>query len=156
MDGASHHRSAGTVTIDLTSAPGPAHIVHGTTRTVLEVDPKEVVFFQGDQEDHILQLMAGELILTMSPPAGGDAVVGCLLARQFIGEEALAGRPCRLVTATAATRCTVRVMPRAEVWNLLQHEHLFREHFVSSLLSRTIRLEHDLADQMLNSASVHE
>ncbi|MCC7185149.1 MAG: Crp/Fnr family transcriptional regulator [Acidobacteria bacterium] len=134
--------------IDTVLTPGVAESGH----TVLEFCPKEVIFFQGDREDHVLQLVSGEVVLTMATLTGKEAIVGTLAAGAFLGEEILAGRKCRVVTATAVTPCTVRVFTRQQVWQSLQHESTFREHFVTSMLSRTIRLEHDLVDQMLNSA----
>lgn len=126
--------------------------VADTAQTVLEFCPKEVIFFQGDREDHVLQIISGEVMLTMATLTGKEAIVGTLSAGAFLGEEALAGRRCRVVTATAVTPCSVRVVTRQQMWHLLQHEQQFREHFVSAMLTRTIRLEHDLVDQMLNSA----
>jgi CRP-like cAMP-binding protein len=138
--------------IDTTIGTRPTPGLAETNQTVLDFCPKEVIFFQGDREDHILQLVSGEVMLTMATLTGKEAIVGTLTAGAFLGEEVLAGRKCRVVTATAVTPCTVRVFTRQEVWQSLQHESSFREHFVTSMLARTIRLEHDLVDQMLNSA----
>lgn len=123
-----------------------------SSQTVLEFCPKEVIFFQGDREDHVLELISGEVMLTMATLTGKEAIVGTLSAGAFIGEEILTGRRCRVVTATAVTQCTVRIVTRQQMWQLLQHEAQFREHFISAMLTRSIRLEHDLVDQMLNSA----
>jgi len=136
-----------TTTTSVTT-PGLAEM----SQSVLEFSPKEVIFFQGDREDHVLQLVTGEVMLTMATLTGKEAIVGTLSAGAYLGEEALAGRKCRIVTATAVTSTTVRVFSRQQVWQMLQHEQQFREQFIASMLTRTIRLEHDLVDQMLNSA----
>jgi CRP/FNR family cyclic AMP-dependent transcriptional regulator len=139
-----------TINTTITAVTTPA--MAEATHSVLEFCPKEVIFFQGDREDHVLQLVSGEVMLTMATLTGKEAIVGTLTAGAFLGEEVLAGRKCRIVTATAVTPCSARVFSRQQVWLMLQHEEQFRERFISSMLTRTIRLEHDLVDQMLNSA----
>ena len=139
-------------TIDTGITPVTTPVLAETAHSVLEFCPKEVIFFQGDREDHVLQLVSGEVMLTMATLTGKEAIVGTLTVGAFLGEEVLAGRKCRIVTATAVTPCSVRVFTRQQVWQMLQHEQQFRERFIASMLTRTIRLEHDLADQMLNSA----
>jgi CRP/FNR family cyclic AMP-dependent transcriptional regulator len=126
--------------------------VAADTPILVEYAPKQVIFFQGDIEDHVLHLQSGEVMVTMNTAAGKEAVIGVLTAGAFLGEEVLAGRSRRRVTATAITPCTVQLLPRQQVWQSLQHFHDFRRMFLASVLSRTIRLEQDLADQMLNSA----
>ena len=121
-------------------------------QSLLTYYPKEVIFFQGDIGDHVLHIRSGEVTIAVATLSGKEAIVGVLGPGAFLGEEALAGRQCRVVTATAMTHCTLQVVRSQQMWDLLQHEHDFREHFVSSMLSRTIRLEYDLVDQMLNSA----
>ncbi len=117
-----------------------------------EFRPRDVLFFQGDRDDHILQLMSGDVMLTMTTLTGKEAVVGSLSAGAFLGVEALAGRRTRVATATATTACTVRAVTADQMWHLLQHDQDFRERFVSEMLTRTMRLEYDLVDQILNSA----
>lgn len=139
-------------TTNTTITPDTTRVMAETSQSVLEFCPKEVIFFQGDREDHVLQLVSGEVMLTMATLTGKEAIVGTLSAGAYLGEEVLAGRKCRVVTATAVTPCTVRMFTRSQVWQMLQHEQQFRERFIASMLTRTIRLEHDLVDQMLNSA----
>lgn len=117
-----------------------------------EFRQREVLFFQGDREDTVLQLMSGDVMLTMTTLTGKEAIVGSLSAGAFLGVEALAGRRTRVATATAVTPCTVRTVTAEQMWHLLQHDQDFRERFVSAMLTRTMRLEHDLVDHILNSA----
>jgi CRP/FNR family cyclic AMP-dependent transcriptional regulator len=138
--------------IDTTISTVLPPLVAEKNQTVLEFCPKEVIFFQGDREEHVLQIISGEVMVSMATLSGKEAIVGTLTSGAFLGEEVLAGLACRVATATAVTPCRVRVFARQQVWQMLQHEHQFRERFVSSMLTRSIRLEHDLVDQMLNSA----
>lgn len=145
-------------TQDYTTKMGPMGqtalppVVAVTTPTLVDYAPKQVLFFQGDIEDHVLHIQSGEVMVTVNTSSGKEAVVGILGPGAFVGEEVLTGRSRRRVTATAITACTVQLLPRAQVWQSLQHFNDFRRLFLSSLLSRTIRLEQDLADQMLHSA----
>lgn len=139
-------------TLDHTVATDRTPVVSGTAPTLLDYSPKETLFFQGDHGDHVLHLQRGSVMLTMTTLTGKEAVVGIVGPGTFLGEEILAGSRSRRVTATAVTPCTVQVLPRQQVWQSLQHFHDFRRLFLSSILTRTIRLEHDLADQMLHSA----
>jgi len=126
--------------------------VKETNHTLLQFDPNEIVFLQGDCEEHVLQLISGVVMLSMASRTGQEANVGMLTAGAFLGEDVLAGSKCRVVTATAVTPCRVRLFTPQVVWQMLQRDEEFREHFIASILSRTIRLEHDLVDQMLNPA----
>jgi len=121
-------------------------------KTIREFGPKETIFVQGAREEHVLQLISGEVMLAMVTQAGKEAVVGILASGAFLGEEILAGRRCREETATAITSCRVQLITGQQVWQMLQYDRHFREHFVAHLLVRLVRVEHNLVDQMLNSA----
>jgi len=55
-------------------------------------------------------------------------------------------------TATALSDCSILRLAKALVVHLLHEGPAFTEAFVSFLLSRNIRLEEDLVDQLLNSS----
>jgi len=119
---------------------------------LVDYAPKDVLFFQGDRDDHVLHLQSGEVMLSMTTASGKEAVIGRQGSGAFLGEEILTGARGRRATATALTPCTVRLWPRHQVWQSLQRDDEFRLQFVSSLMSRVLHLEHDLVDQMVHSA----
>jgi CRP-like cAMP-binding protein len=57
-----------------------------------------------------------------------------------------------MATATAVTRCTVLDIKKEEMVRELHAERALADRFLSYLLSRSIRLEEDLVDQLFNSA----
>ena len=60
-------------------------IVADQAQTVLEFCPKEVIFFQGDREDHVLQIISGEVMLTMATLTGKRPLLAhCLRARSLV------------------------------------------------------------------------
>jgi CRP/FNR family cyclic AMP-dependent transcriptional regulator len=67
----------------------------------------------------------------------------------------LAGQPLRISTAVAATDCTLYRIEKSLMLRLLHEEHGVSELFMTHLLSRNIRFEEDLVDQLFNSSEKH-
>ena len=55
-------------------------------------------------------------------------------------------------TASAMTGCEMMRMEKAAIIRVLRDEPAFSEMFVAYLLTRTIRVEEDLIDQLFNSS----
>jgi CRP-like cAMP-binding protein len=55
-----------------------------------------------------------------------------------------------MATATAMTHCTLVGIEKLAVGRLLHEQHDVSELFVTHLLSRNIRFEEDLVDQLFN------
>jgi len=70
----------------------------------------------------------------------------------FFGEGCLAGQPVRIGSASAVTLTTVLVIQKKEMTRVLHAEHEFSDRFISYMLSRNIRIEEDLVDQLFNSS----
>jgi CRP/FNR family cyclic AMP-dependent transcriptional regulator len=83
---------------------------------------------------------------------GKEAVIAILEARTFFGEGCLAGQPLRMATATALTDCSLPRIEKPAMLQVLHTEPAFSALFVSYLLSRNIRIEADLIDQLFNSS----
>jgi CRP-like cAMP-binding protein len=90
--------------------------------------------------------------LTVVSKRGKEAVVAILPEGSFLGEGCLAGRPLRMSTASAVQRSTVIRVEKETMIRLLHQEPEFAERFVAYLLSRNIRMEEDLVDQLFNSS----
>ncbi len=83
---------------------------------------------------------------------GKEAVVAVLGHGDFFGEGCLAGQPLRIGSAIAVTASTVLVIEKKEMVRVLHAEHEFSDRFISYMLSRNIRIEEDLVDQLFNSS----
>ena len=82
---------------------------------------------------------------------GKEAVVAVLGPGDFFGEGCLAAQPVRIGAATAITPTTVLVIDKKEMIRILHAEHEFSDRFITHMLSRNIRIEADLVDQLFNS-----
>jgi CRP-like cAMP-binding protein len=124
----------------------------GSGRATVAFRMGEVVFSQGDRADAIFQLEKGKLKLTVVSSQGKEAVIALLTAGDFFGEGCLAGQIKRMCTATAMTDCVIVRMEKPEMTRVLRDEPVFAESFLHYLLSRNIRIEEDLVDQLFNSS----
>ena len=121
-------------------------------RRVVRFSADQVVFAQGAQANSVFYLRAGGVKLSVLSSTGKEAVVAMLDTGDFFGEGCLAGQPLRMSTAAAVVATTVLRIPRREMIRLL-HEHAeFSDRFISHMLSRNIRIEEDLVDQLFNSS----
>lgn len=124
----------------------------GDGRTIAEYCKSQVVFTQGDPADAIFYIQKGKVKLTVVSDSGKEAVIAILANGDFLGEGCLAGRPLYLGTATAMTECSIVRLQKSSMLRLLHEAPAFSELFVSYLLSRNIRIEEDLVDQLFNSS----
>jgi CRP/FNR family cyclic AMP-dependent transcriptional regulator len=124
----------------------------GVARSVTEFKIKETIFSQGDPAENVLYIQKGSVRLSVVNEAGKEAVVAVLGPGDFLGEGALAGQPVRIGSATAITATTALVIEKKEMIRVLHTEHAFSDRFISYMLSRNIRVEEDLIDQLFNSS----
>jgi len=113
---------------------------------------KEAIFSQGDAADAVFYLQNGALKLTVVSKQGKEAVVGIVGPDMFFGEGCLAGQHTRISTATATADATVIRFEKKGMIRLLHTNPKFSELFTAYLLSRNIRFEEDLVDQLFNSS----
>ena len=121
-------------------------------RTSSEYRPNDRIFLQGDPADSVFYVQKGKLKITVLSKQGKEAVVGILNDGDFFGEGCLAGQPLRMVSAVAISECSVMKLTKAVVVSLLHAEPSFSQLFVAHLLSRNIKIEEDLVDQLFNSS----
>src|SRR5208282_3137561 len=62
------------------------------------------------------------------------------------------GRPVRMKSATTMTDCKLLCIDKKAMIEALHREHEFSDMFVANLMTRNIRYEEDLVDQLLNSS----
>ena len=121
-------------------------------KTVLEYGANRTIFVQGDPADSVWYLQHGEVKLAVTSQQGKEAIVSILGDNEFFGDGCLAGQPLRVSTATAVSDCTLYRIEKALMVRMLHDQHGISELFMTHLLSRNIRYEEDLVDQLFNSS----
>ena len=97
-------------------------------------------------------LQEGGVKLSALSAAGKEAVVAMLGPGDFLGEGCLAGQTLRMGTAVAIVPTRALRVPRANMIRLLREHSEFSDRFISHMLTRNIRIEEDLVDQLFNSS----
>src|SRR5580693_7969909 len=124
----------------------------GVARKVTEFKKKVAIFSQGDPAKSVLYIQKGGVRLSVVNETGKEVIVAILGPGDFFGEGCLAGQPLRIGSATAVAATTVLVIEKKEMIRALHAEHAFSDRFISHMLSRNIRVEEDLVDQLFNSS----
>jgi CRP/FNR family cyclic AMP-dependent transcriptional regulator len=124
----------------------------GQGRKIVAVRKKQRIFTQGDQADSVFYVQKGRVRLTVVSKSGKEATVGIVSEGNFFGEGALAGQLVRMGSAVAMTDCELLQVEKKVMMGVLHREHAFSDMFVAYLLSRNIRYEEDLVDQLFNSS----
>jgi CRP/FNR family transcriptional regulator, cyclic AMP receptor protein len=124
----------------------------GDGRTIVEFRKKQTFFSQGDAANAVIYILKGRIKLTVLSRQGKEAVIAMLGPGDFLGEGCLAGQRLRMATATAMTDGSIVRLEKKAIIRLLENQAAFSAQFVSYLLSRNIRIEADLVDQLFNSS----
>jgi CRP/FNR family cyclic AMP-dependent transcriptional regulator len=121
-------------------------------KTTREYRNDQIVFSQGDEADAVFYIQNGKVKLTVVSTRGKEAVIGVLERGSFFGEGCLAAQPLRMSTASAIQSSTIIRVGRGTMVRVLHKEPEFAELFTAYLLSRNVRIEEDLVDQLFNSS----
>jgi CRP-like cAMP-binding protein len=124
----------------------------GKGRTNADYKKGQIVFAQGDSADSIFYIQKGKFKLTVVSKDGKEAVVAILGTGDFFGEGCLAGQRVRISGAEAMSDGSIMRLDRAGVVRVLRVEPTFSELFLHHLLTRNIRIQEDLVDQLFNSS----
>jgi len=124
----------------------------GIAKTIAEYGREETIFTQGDVCKHVMYIQTGGVKLSVLSENGREAVVAMLGPGDFFGEGCLAGQPIRIGSATAITPSVILLIDKAKMVRLLHRQHAMSDRFISHMLSRNIRIEEDLIDQLFNSS----
>ena len=125
----------------------------GLGRRTVKLMPKETFFRQGDPADAVFYLQTGRAKVSVVSTAGKEATITLVSAGEFVGEGALAAVPgLRLSTATAMTPCSALQIGRDEMARVMHEEQEFSDLFMKFLLTRSMRVQADLVDQLFNSS----
>ena len=118
----------------------------------VEYDAETTIFAQGDPATSVMYVEQGTVRLSVLSHAGKEAVIAVLEAGQFFGEGCLVGQPTRMATASATTASTIVVVEKQDMVRQLHAQPAFADRFLTHMLTRNIRIEEDLIDQLFNSS----
>jgi CRP/FNR family cyclic AMP-dependent transcriptional regulator len=124
----------------------------GEGRKIVVFTKKQEIFAQGTAADAVFYIQEGKVRLAVVSRIGKEATIGILSDSDFFGEGCLAGQPLRMASATAMTDCDLLRIEKKAMMEVLHREHALSDRFVAYLLTRNIRYEEDLADQLFNSS----
>jgi CRP/FNR family cyclic AMP-dependent transcriptional regulator len=124
----------------------------GVARRIVEYGKSETIYSQGESTKDVLYIQKGGIKLSVVNEVGKEAVVAMLGPGDFFGEGGMAGQLVRMGTATAITPTTLLVIEKKEMIRVLHTEHAFSDRFVAYMITRNIRIEQDLVDQLFNSS----
>jgi len=124
----------------------------GVERSVKEFKKGEVVYSQGDAADSVVYLKEGGVKLSVVNEGGKEAVIAILGPGDFFGEGCMEGQPVRMGTASTTVPSIVLVINKAEMFKVLHEQHDLSDLFIRFMLTRNIRIEEDLVDQLFNSS----
>ena len=111
-----------------------------------------IVFSQGAQASSVFYVQDGGAKLAVLSSTGKEAVVAMLGPGEFLGEGCLAGQALRMGTAAAVMPTALLRISKRDMLRML-HEHPdFSDRFIAHMLTRNIRIEEDLVDQLFNSS----
>jgi len=123
----------------------------GVARRIVEFPRKATIYSQGDPAKTVMYIRQGGVRLSVVNGTGKEAVVAVLKPGDFFGEGCLAAQPIRIGAAKAVAPTSVLVIEKDEMIRVLHTEHEFSDRFISYMLTRNIRIEADLVDQLFNS-----
>ena len=124
----------------------------GAARKIVAYRRAEVIFSQGDACESVMYLQKGGVMLSVLSKTGREAVVAMLGPGEFFGEGCLAGQPIRIATATAVSPSVVLGVEKDTMVRMLHQQHALSDRFISHMLTRNIRVEEDLIDQLFTSS----
>jgi CRP/FNR family transcriptional regulator, cyclic AMP receptor protein len=121
-------------------------------KTIVEYGANRTIFWDGDPADSVFLLRRGKVKLTVTSKQGKEAIIAILDTGDLFGEGCLAGQVLRMATATAMTDCSLIRLERCLMVRLLHEQHEISQFLITHLLSRNVRYEADLVDQLFNSS----
>ncbi len=124
----------------------------GVARKVVSYRRGEFIFKQGDDANEVLYVISGGVKLSLISKTGRQAVVAMLGPGEFFGEGALAGHPKRIGSASATGPSDIQRVGVKTMARLLHQEHGMSDRFITHMVTRNLRIEQDLIDQLFNSS----
>ena len=102
--------------------------------------------------DAVVYIQEGRVRFTVVATSARKAPIGILNEGDFFGEGCLGEQALRMCSATAMADCSVMHIDKKSMMEVIHRERAFSDMFVAYLLTRNIRYEEDLVDQLFNSS----
>jgi CRP/FNR family transcriptional regulator, cyclic AMP receptor protein len=123
----------------------------GVDRKVKHFKKGEIIFSQGSSAESVMYIQEGAVKLTALSALGREAIIAVLGPGDFFGEGCMAGQPIRVGNATAIAPSTVLTIEKNQMAHVLHEQHDLSDLFINYVLTRNIRIEENLIDQLFNS-----
>jgi CRP-like cAMP-binding protein len=124
----------------------------GEGRSIGRYGRDRIVYSQGEPADAVFYVQKGKVKVSVVSEHGKEAVIAILGSNEFFGEGCLAGQAQRISSVAAMTDSIIVRLDKIAIIRVLHEQPAFSEMFISHLLSRSIRVEADLVDQLFNSS----
>jgi CRP-like cAMP-binding protein len=124
----------------------------GVAKKIVEYRRSERIFSQGEHGETVMYIQAGGVKLSVLSKTGKEAVIAMLAPGDFFGEGCLAGQSLRIGSATAIAATRVLEIAKAQMVRVLHDQHALSDRFIAHMVSRNVRIEQDLIDQLFNSS----
>ncbi|HXN06777.1 MAG TPA: Crp/Fnr family transcriptional regulator [Nitrospiria bacterium] len=124
----------------------------GARKTVLNYSKNQILFSQGDNADAVFNILKGKVSISVISPRGKEAIIATLDRGSFLGESCLNGQTTHTSTATAIEQSEIVRISKGAMIQALHDDPVFSEYFMVHLVSRNLRIEEDLVDQLFNSS----
>jgi len=124
----------------------------GLDKRLVEFRRDQTVFAQGTAANSVMYILKGGVKLSVLSKRGKEAVIAMLGPGDFFGEGCLAGQEIRIGSATANVASTIMVIAKSQMTKTLHEEHDLSSRFITHMVSRNVRIEQDLIDQLFNSS----
>jgi CRP-like cAMP-binding protein len=125
---------------------------NGVRAQRLEYVAGATIFAQGEPASSVMYVVQGTVRLSVLSSSGKEAVIAVLDDHHFFGEGCLVGQPRRMATASALAACRIIIVEKLEMVRQLHAQPAFADRFLTHMLTRNIRIEEDLIDQLFNSS----
>jgi CRP/FNR family transcriptional regulator, cyclic AMP receptor protein len=124
----------------------------GLSKKIVEYRRGDSIFSQGDRGETVMYIQTGGVKLSVLSKTGKEAVIAMLAPGDFFGEGCLAGQALRIGSATAIAPTRVLEIAKAQMLRVLHEQHALSDVFIVHMVSRNVRIEQDLIDQLFNSS----
>lgn len=131
---------------------GSISAIVGNRRKARLFKKKDAIYAQGDPAGSVFYLQEGTVRLSILSTRGKEAIIAVLEPGSFFGEECLVGQSLRSARATTMSASTIFEIKKKSMVALVRAKPEFSEKFVAHLLSRNIRIQQSLVDQLFNSS----
>jgi CRP/FNR family cyclic AMP-dependent transcriptional regulator len=123
----------------------------GGARSITQCPKDYKIFSQGDPAESVFYIQQGRVKIKVKSKQGKEAVIAILGEGDFLGEACLIGQAVCLATATAIAPSSILRIEKNEMLRVLHEEPTFSDFFIPYVLSRNVRVQEDLVDQLFNS-----